>query len=118
VSKSFGPSKPFFIAREIFNVLKVDHIGCCGYICLANLLQFPNWISIARKFIQHVDNPFFTSDCKIRIGRLKALLDAANKEGETLNSLDSDCHLTSNMCKFLVRFVYGITKYYSVSVSQ
>lgn len=98
-------SDPFVIKRDVFNVLKVDHIGCCGYICLANLLQFPNWISIARKFIQHVENPFFTSECRARIGRLKAVLDAANKEGKKLNSLDSDCHLTAHMCKMLARFV-------------
>jgi hypothetical protein len=95
-------SDPFFVQRDIFNVLQVDHIGCCGYICLANLLQFPNWISMARKFIQHVENPFFTSECRARIGRLKALLAAANEEGKILNSLDSNCHLTSHMCKCII----------------
>lgn len=90
---------PLFIARDIFNVLKVDHIGCCGYICLSILLQFPNWISIARKFIQHADNPFFTSECRSRINRLQQLLDVANEEGRILTSLDSDCHLTDHMSK-------------------
>jgi hypothetical protein len=97
-------SDPFLIARDIFNVLKVDHTGCCGYICLANLLQFPNWISIALKFIQHVNNPFFTSKCRARIGRLKAVLDAAKEEGKILNALDSNCYLTANMCKLLTRY--------------
>lgn len=94
-------SQSFLIARDTFTVIKVDHIGCCGYICLAKLLGFRNWIAAARKFVEIVDNPYFTAECVARIDRLKAVIGVADEGGKQLNSLDSDCHLTSEMCKSL-----------------
>lgn len=95
----------FLIPRDTFTVIKVDHIGCCGYICLAKLLGFSNWTAAARKFVEIVDNPYFTAECVARINRLKAAIDAANERGAKLNSLDSDCHLTCEMCKSLDNFL-------------
>jgi hypothetical protein len=98
-------SQSFLIAKETFTVIKVDHIGCCGYICLAKLLGYSNWIAIARKFVEIVDNPFFTAECVDRIHRLKVVIDVADEGRKQLNSLDSDCHLTSEMCKSLDDFL-------------
>jgi len=93
---------PYFISFNLFKVLAVEHTGCCGYICLAELLGFPNWIGVARRFKAKLDCPFFTSECRARILRVNNLIDTAENEGDELTSLDTDCYLTTAMSKYLI----------------
>lgn len=88
---------PLFVKASFFNIILVDHTGLCGYICLALLLGFKDWIAIINLFHEKKESPYFTDECRERIDNILNLIASKRKKNESVTSLDDELYLTTAM---------------------